>query len=149
MAVASELRASLDVAPTQEEQLLRESVAGICSHYGPDYNQRLVDEGKPPTELWEDLAAAGYLGVNIPEEYGGGGLGMQALSWVAEEITAAGCSTLLIVVSPAIVGSILMRHGTQNQKDRWLRGIGTGTPRSPSPSPSPTPARTPTISRPP
>ena len=87
----------------------------------------MVDEGKPPTELWEDLAAAGYLGVNIPEEYGGGGLGMQALSWVAEEITAAGCSTLLIVVSPAIVGSILVRHGTPEQKDRWLRGIAAGT----------------------
>ena len=47
---------------------------------------------------------------------------MQALSWVGEEITAAGCSTLLIIVSPAIVGSILARHGTPEQKDRWLRG---------------------------
>lgn len=127
MAIASEeLRASLDVAPTQEERLLRESVAGICSRYGPGYTQRKVELGEPPSELWDELAAAGYMGVNIPEEYGGGGLGMQALSWVGEEMTAAGCSTLLIIVSPAIVGSILVRHGTAEQKDRWLRGIGTG-----------------------
>ena len=69
----------------------------------------------------------GYLGVNIPEEYDGGGLGMAALSMVGEEISAAGCSLLLIVVSPAIAGSILARHGSPEQKERWLRGIGAGT----------------------
>ena len=46
---------------------------------------------------------------------------------VGEEISAAGCALLLIVVSPAIVGSILAKHGTPEQKDRWLRGIGAGT----------------------
>jgi alkylation response protein AidB-like acyl-CoA dehydrogenase len=51
---------------------------------------------------------------------------MAALSWVGEEISAAGCGLLLIVVSPAIVGSILTRHGTAAQKERWLRGIGSG-----------------------
>ncbi|CAN5591020.1 acyl-CoA dehydrogenase family protein [soil metagenome] len=128
MAVAGDtLRASLDVAPTQEEQMLREAVAGICSRYGPKYTHEKVEAGEPPTELWDDLAEAGYLGVNIPTEYGGGGLGMQALSWVGEEITAAGCSTLLIVVSPAIVGSILARHGSSEQKEQWLTGIGAGT----------------------
>jgi alkylation response protein AidB-like acyl-CoA dehydrogenase len=85
------------------------------------------DAAEPPRELWAALAARGYMGVNIPEEYGGGGLGMSALSWVGEEIAAAGCSLLLIVVSPAIVGSILTKHGTTDQKERWLRGIGQGT----------------------
>jgi alkylation response protein AidB-like acyl-CoA dehydrogenase len=46
---------------------------------------------------------------------------------VGEEIAAAGSSLLLIVVSPAIVGSILARHGTEAQKERWLRGIAAGT----------------------
>jgi alkylation response protein AidB-like acyl-CoA dehydrogenase len=118
---------SLDVVPSQEEILLRESVAGICSGFGPKYAQEKTEAGEPPSELWDALASSGYLGVNIPEEYGGGGLGMRALSWVGEEIHAAGCSLLLIVVSPAIVGSILTKHGTPEQKDRWLRGIGAGT----------------------
>ena len=65
--------------------------------------------------------------MNLPEEYGGGGLGMSALAAVGEEITASGCSLLLIVVSPAIVGSILVRHGNEEQKDTWLRGIAAGT----------------------
>ena len=52
---------------------------------------------------------------------------MSGLAAVGEEIAAAGKSLLLIVVSPAIVGSILARHGTDEQKERWLRGIAAGT----------------------
>lgn len=117
----------LTAVPEQEEVLLREAVAGICSGFGPEYSQRKIAAGEPPTELWDALAERGYLGVNIPEEYDGGGLGMAALSMVGEEISAAGCSLLLIVVSPAIAGSILTRHGSEEQKERWLRGIGSGT----------------------
>src|SRR5205823_5452222 len=93
----------------------------------PEYTRRINTAGEPPLELWDALASRGYLGVNIPEEYDGGGLGMSALAAVGEEITAAGCALLLIVVSPAIVGSILTRHGTPDQKERWLRGIARGT----------------------
>lgn len=107
--------------------MLRETVASICHSFGPDYTREKRNAGEPPLELWDALASRGYLGVNIPEEYDGGGLGMAALAAVGEEITAAGCALLLIVVSPAIVGSILTRHGTPDQKDLWLRGIATGT----------------------
>src|SRR3982074_3781668 len=106
---------------------MREAVAGICNDFGREYMKRKREADEPPTELWDALASRGYMGVNIPEEYDGGGLGMAALSAVGEELAAAGCSLLLIVVSPAIVGSILTRHGTPEQKERWLRGIGAGT----------------------
>jgi alkylation response protein AidB-like acyl-CoA dehydrogenase len=52
---------------------------------------------------------------------------MTELAAVGEELAAAGCSLLLLVVSPAIAGSILARHGSEEQKDRWLRGIAAGT----------------------
>src|SRR3954465_13536922 len=107
--------------------MLRETVASICRGFGPAYTREKVAAGEPPTELWDALASRGYLGVNIPAEYDGGGLGMSALAAVGEEIAAAGCSLLLIVVSPAIVGSILARHGTEGQKEEWLRGIAAGT----------------------
>ena len=107
--------------------MLRETVRQICAGFGPDYTRRMVAEDKPPRELWDALASRGFLGVNLPEEYGGGGLGMSALAAVGEEISASGCSLLLIVVSPAIVGSILVRHGNEEQKDRWLRAIAAGT----------------------
>ena len=120
---------ALSLVPTDEEAEVRAAVAGICSRFGPDYIRRCNDELQPPRELWDALADKGYLGVNLPERYGGGGHGMTLLQAVGEEIAAAGCSLLLIVVSPAIVGSILVRHGTDEQRERWLPGIATGSTR--------------------
>jgi alkylation response protein AidB-like acyl-CoA dehydrogenase len=107
--------------------MLREAVAGICSGFGHSYAREKHAKGEPPTELWDALAEKGYLGVNIPEEWGGGGLGMTGLAAVGDEIAASGNSLLLIVVSPAIAGSILAKHGSQEQNERWLRGIAAGT----------------------
>jgi alkylation response protein AidB-like acyl-CoA dehydrogenase len=117
----------LPLVPSSEEAMLRETVRAIVADFGHAYSVRKTEAGEPPTELWDALASRGYLGVNLPEEYGGGGLGMAALAAVGEEISAGGCSLLLIVVSPAIAGSILVRHGTEEQKDRWVRGIAAGT----------------------
>jgi alkylation response protein AidB-like acyl-CoA dehydrogenase len=119
---------NLPIVPTDEEVEIRAAVRGICESFGgPEYQRKIIAEDRPPTELWNALAEKGYLGVNLPERYGGGGLGMHALQMVGEEISAAGCSLLLIVVSPAIVGSILTRHGTEAQRERWLPGIAAGT----------------------
>src|SRR5215217_2826364 len=106
---------SLPLVPPQEETMLRETVRSICLGFGDRYTREKVANEEPPTELWDALATRGYLGVNIPEEYGGGGLGMSALAAVGEEMNAAGA------------GSILTRHGTPDQKDVWLRGIAAGT----------------------
>jgi alkylation response protein AidB-like acyl-CoA dehydrogenase len=119
----------LKLVPTDEERLLRETVAAICGDFGPAYSRERYAADEPPAELWDALASKGYLGVNIPEEWGGGGLGMSGLAAVGEEIAGAGSSLLLIVVSPAIAGSILTRHGSDEQKDHWLRGIAAGTTR--------------------
>ena len=71
----------------------------------------------------------GYLGINVPEEYGGGGGGIGDVAAVCEELAAQGCPLLLMVVSPAICGTVIARYGTEAQKRRWLPGIcdGTGT----------------------
>ena len=81
------------------------------------------------TDLWLEIGKNGYLGINIPEEYGGGGGGIGDIAAVCEELAAQGCPMLLMVVSPAICGTIISRYGTQEQKQRWLPGIcdGTGT----------------------
>jgi alkylation response protein AidB-like acyl-CoA dehydrogenase len=114
----------LPLVPSHEETLLREAVSGIAAGFGPAYIREKVEAKEPPTELWEALAERGYLGVNIPEEYDGGGRGMTELAAVGEELAKAGCPLLLLLVSPAIAGSVLARHGTPEQKERWLRGIG-------------------------
>ena len=125
MTIATE--AVLRLVPSDEERQIRAAVRGICEELPEDYSRRKHAAGEPPTELWDALAGKGYLGVNLPEAWGGGGLGMSGLAAVGEEIAAAGKSLLLIVVSPAIVGNILARHGTGAQNDRWLRGIAAGS----------------------
>jgi alkylation response protein AidB-like acyl-CoA dehydrogenase len=127
--VAATTQPILPLVPTDEEVEMRRTVSAIASDFGPKYMREKSAAEEPPTELWEALASKGFLGVNLPERYGGGGLGMSALAAVAEEISAAGCSLLLIVVSPAIVGSILVKHGTEEQREEWLPGIAAGTTR--------------------
>nr|WP_230316140.1 acyl-CoA dehydrogenase family protein [Conexibacter sp. W3-3-2] len=94
------------LVPTQEQEMLRESVAGVTAKYGAKYMLDCHERGVPPTEMWDALSEKGFTGVNIPEEYGGGGLGMTGLALVQEELGRHGCTQLLMVVSPAIAGSI-------------------------------------------
>lgn len=117
---------SLPLVESDEHRQLRTAVHGIAAGFGHDRFAECGRTGEHPTELWEALAEHGYLGVNVPEEYEGGGLGLYELAMVEEEVSAAGCPLLPLLVSPGIAGTVLTRHGTAEQKDRWLRGIGSG-----------------------
>jgi alkylation response protein AidB-like acyl-CoA dehydrogenase len=119
--------ASMPLVPSDEERSIREAVRGVCDKFGPGYSRKQYEAGETTGELWDALAEKGFVGANIPEEWGGGGLGMAGLNAVAEEVSASGQATLLLVVSSAMAGSILARHGTEEQNDRWLRGIAAGT----------------------
>jgi alkylation response protein AidB-like acyl-CoA dehydrogenase len=120
---------ALPLIPGDEELHIRESVRGICSSFGARYGRQCFENGTPPTELWEQLAEKGFVGANIPSEWGGGGMGMSGLQIVAEEAAAAGVGLLMLVVSPGIAGSILNLRGSEEQKERWLTGIAAGTTR--------------------
>jgi alkylation response protein AidB-like acyl-CoA dehydrogenase len=117
----------MDFAESAEQQMLRKAVRQIAAGFGHAYYADKARRGDKPTELWNALAEAGYLGVNLPEEYGGGGCGVTELTIVSEELSAAGCSLFLVIVSPGICGSILARHATEEQKRRWLPGIASGS----------------------
>ena len=114
---------------SDERQELRRQVAKLASKYGRDYFVQKARAGEKTTELMLEVGKAGYLGVNIPEEYGGGGGGIGDVAAVCEELAAQGCPLLMMVVSPAICGTVIARFGTEEQKRKWLPGIcdGTGT----------------------
>ncbi len=114
---------------SEERQELRTQVARLAGKYGRDWFTEKARSGGKTTDLWLEIGKNGYLGINIPEEYGGGGGGIGDIAAVCEELAAQGCPLLLMVVSPAICGTILTRYGTEAQKQRWLPGIcdGTGT----------------------
>ncbi|SCF93982.1 acyl-CoA dehydrogenase [Streptomyces sp. Cmuel-A718b] len=112
---------------TEEHQALRAAVAALGKRYGRDYMTTVIREGKHTDELWAEAAKLGYLGVNLPEEYGGGGGGMAELSIVLEELGAAGSPLLMMIVSPAICGMVIARFGTEEQKRTWLPGLADGS----------------------
>lgn len=114
---------------SEERQALRAAVAEVARRYGPEYMSRKARGGEKTTELWEEFGKLGYLGVNVPEEYGGGGGGIGDLAAVLEELAAAGCGLLLMVVSPAICATIIARFGTEEQKSRWLPRFADGSVR--------------------
>jgi alkylation response protein AidB-like acyl-CoA dehydrogenase len=117
---------SMQFVETEEQQALRRAVADLGKRYGHEYTAPRARSREPLTELWQEAGRAGFIGVNLPEQYGGGGAGMYELAIVGEELNAAGCGLLMLVVSPAINGTIISRFGTEAQKQRWLPGIASG-----------------------
>ncbi|MFI5527636.1 acyl-CoA dehydrogenase family protein [Kitasatospora sp. NPDC051853] len=112
---------------SEEHQALRRAVGDLARSFGPDYFRRKARAGEPVEELWAAAGKAGYLGVNLPVEYGGGGGGITELAIVLEELGAAGAPLLMMIVSPAICGTVIARYGTPEQRDRWLPGLADGT----------------------
>ncbi|WP_405992629.1 acyl-CoA dehydrogenase family protein [Streptomyces sp. NBC_00986] len=103
---------------TDEHKALRAAVSALGKRHGRTYDRE---------QLWSEAAKLGYLGVNLPEAYGGGGGGISELSIVLEELGAAGCPLLMMVVSPAICGTVIARFGTEAQKQTWLPALADGT----------------------
>ena len=116
----------MDFSETDEQRMLREAVDGIASKYGHAYFAGRARSGGNTDELWNELAEAGFLGVNVPAEYGGGGMGIAELAIVLEELAANGCPLLLLVVSPAICATIIAHFGSSRQKESWLPRFASG-----------------------
>jgi alkylation response protein AidB-like acyl-CoA dehydrogenase len=117
---------TVDFHESEEQIALRKTVAELGKRYGHEYAAPRARAREPLTELWQETGKAGFIGLNIPEDYGGGGAGMYELAIVLEELNAAGCGLLMMVVSPAINGTIITRFGTDEQKRQWLPGIASG-----------------------
>lgn len=113
---------------TDEQKSLRKAVAALAAKYSYlDYVLPKARNHEPLSELWDEAGKLGFLGVNLPEEYGGGGAGMYELALVMEELAAQGAGLLLMVVSPAICGTIITRYGTEEQKREWLTKLADGS----------------------
>ena len=110
-----------------ERQALRKSVAALAANFGPEYYLEKARAGQHTDELWREAGELGFIGVSLPEEYGGGGAGMYELSLVMEELSAGGCPLLMMVVSPAINGTIIAKFGTEEQKKHWVPPIADGS----------------------
>jgi acyl-CoA dehydrogenase len=104
---------------------IREGVAKVCSEYPNEYWLQLDHASEYPTAFVRALTEAGYLGALIPEEYGGSGLPLSAGCAILEAIHDAGCNAAACHAQMYTMGTVL-RHGSEEQKRRYLPGIASG-----------------------
>jgi alkylation response protein AidB-like acyl-CoA dehydrogenase len=116
-----------DFSEPAEYADLRAAIREITLAHGPAEYAEHGRTSTPMSGLWSDLGKAGFIGINVPIEFGGGGAGMAELAMVAEESAAAGCPLLTLLVSSAIGVEILRRHGTAEQQSQWLTALADGS----------------------
>jgi acyl-CoA dehydrogenase len=104
---------------------LRDSVRRVCERYPGEYWRGLDEASAYPTEFIKELTEGGFLSALIPEEYGGTGLPLRAAAVILEEINAAGCTASQGHAQMYIMGTLL-RHGSPEQKQKYLPKIASG-----------------------
>ena len=111
---------------TPEEPMIREFVRQVAKKYGRDYWLAKSREGTFAEELWQELAKGGYLGMMIPPEYGGGGLGLRQMAVFIEEMGHQGIPLLLIVVGNVMDAVLIARYGSPEMRERYLPPLARG-----------------------
>jgi alkylation response protein AidB-like acyl-CoA dehydrogenase len=117
----------MDFTPNPDHEDLRNAVAQVCDDFGPKYYTERAEARESTDELWQALGKQGFIGINIPEEYGGGGAGLEELTVVCEETAARGTPLLLLLVASAICGEVIATYGSGAQKQEWLPRLADGT----------------------
>ncbi|GIX46382.1 MAG: hypothetical protein KatS3mg131_0593 [Candidatus Tectimicrobiota bacterium] len=113
------------ISLTEEQLALKKAVAELCKLYPPSYWRELDEKREYPEAFVQELTKAGYLSVLIPEEYGGGGLGILEAGLILEEINRSGGNAAACHAQMYIMGTLL-RHGSEEQKARYLPKIASG-----------------------
>jgi acyl-CoA dehydrogenase len=106
-------------------QEIRDGVRRLCTAFPGEYWRRLDRASAYPAEFVKAVTAAGYLSALIPEEYGGSGLPLLAAAVILEEIQRSGGNGAACHAQMYIMGALL-RHGSPEQKQRYLPGIASG-----------------------
>ena len=122
----------MDFAPTPEQERIREAVGKLCARFGDDYWLKKDKEGGFPVELHQALARDGWLGIAMPEKYGGSGLGIAEAAIMMQAIAESGAGFSgasavhmnIFGLNPVVV------YGTDEQKKRMLPGLIEGKERA-------------------
>ena len=109
-----------------EERALRDGVRGVCAQFPNAYWRERDEHHEYPEAFVQALTEAGYLAALIPEEYGGAGLALGDACVILEEINRSGANAAACHAQMYTMGTLL-RHGSEEQKRRYLPGIAAGS----------------------
>jgi acyl-CoA dehydrogenase len=110
---------------TDEHEHIREAVRDLCASYPAEYHRKIDEERGYPEEFVDALTKAGWLAAMIPEEYGGSALGLTEASIIMEEINRSGGNSGACHGQMYNMGTLL-RHGSEEQKRKYLPKIANG-----------------------
>ncbi|NRQ39530.1 acyl-CoA/acyl-ACP dehydrogenase [Nonomuraea sp. NN258] len=119
----------MDFTLPESALAVQRGIGDICARYDLGYWQRCESEKRWPEEVWAELAKGGWLGLAVPEEYGGGGQGLLELAVATETLAASGAaggSAFTYVLTPGFGALTLARHGTAEQRAELLPRLATG-----------------------
>ena len=110
-------------------ELIRETVAALCARFDDDYWSACDTEHRFPWDFYREMAAGGWIGIAIPEQYGGGGRGIVEAAAVLEEVAASGaCMNGASALHMSIFGmQPVILHGTDEMRQRFLPGVADGS----------------------
>ena len=115
----------MDFSLTEEQLAIRDAVRSVCRDFPGEYWREREEKGDYPSAFVDTLTKLGWLSILIPEEYGGGGLGVVEAGIVLEEIHRSGAHANACHAQMYTMGALL-RHGSDEQKRRWLPEIAAG-----------------------
>ena len=118
---------TLDLTFSPEQEMLRETVRGVCAQYSPLTVVRQLENDATgyPAELWKQLGALDLLGLLIPEEYGGSGMSLIEAVVLYEELGRSLAPTPHLV-SCVVAAGVIATGGTDEQRSSWLPKIASG-----------------------
>ncbi len=114
--------------PTEEQEAIREAVGRVCAQFDDDYWRRTDETGDFPEAFAAAMAEGGWLGVAMPEEYGGAGLGLTEACHVMQTVAESGAGfSGASAIHLNIFGLMpVVKFGTAEQKQRHLPRIIAG-----------------------
>ena len=115
----------VDAEKAELHRQLRSAVAELCRQFPDAYWRDLDARREYPADFVNALTRAGYLSLLIPEQYGGGGMGVAEAAVVLEQINHSGANAGACHAQMYIMGTLL-RHGSGPQKSAWLPKIAKG-----------------------
>jgi acyl-CoA dehydrogenase len=120
----------LDFELSEEEKMVVKAAADIAKDFGPEYWREKDKNHKFPEDFWKTLVEAGFVGIVIPEKYGGGGMGMFEMILAMETLASEGCGLAgewFLCLTSVFGGLTIVKHGNESQKEKYLPKIAKGT----------------------
>jgi butyryl-CoA dehydrogenase len=127
MATTTETATGFDLTLTGEQELAQRTARDFARERILPRAREIDEQGKVPAELIAEMASLGFLGIYVPESYGGAGLDALSYALVTEEINRA-CASTGVVMSSHVSLAVdpLLHYGSDAQKDRFLRPLASG-----------------------